>query len=85
MENHKQLHQNVQCNLYLCASFRMLGVPSNKVERLSGATMKTLAILQKSVQKSVKNVRQGKKFKVVVYVVQLTCPTIQISHRQKEH
>lgn len=31
---------------YLCASFRMLGVPSNKLERLSGATIKTLAILE---------------------------------------
>lgn len=30
----------------LCASFLMLGVPSNSEERLSGATIKTLAMLE---------------------------------------
>lgn len=36
--------QNVN---YLCASFLMLGVPSNSVERLSGATINTFAMLEK--------------------------------------
>lgn len=34
-------------NVYLNASFRILGVPSNNDARLSGATIKTLAILKK--------------------------------------
>lgn len=44
--------QKLQFNMYsiyLCASFRILGVPSNRVERLSGATIKTFAMLNTKI------------------------------------
>lgn len=39
---------------YLCASFRILGVPSNRLDKLSGATIKTLAMLGNKVRSKLK-------------------------------
>lgn len=74
----------VKC--YLCASFRILGVPSNRVERLSGATIKTLAILQKksSSLHSCSKIKMGRNGNIAISR-KLTCPAIQIFHQQKEH
>lgn len=46
---------------YLCASFRIPGVPSKSVERLSGATIKTLAMLDTKTQ----SVNLGKAEKII--------------------
>lgn len=52
--------------MYLCASFRMLGVPSNKVAMLSGATMKTFANLQKNSRS--KLIERRREAKVVAEI-----------------
>lgn len=71
---------------YLCASLRMLGLPSNKVDRLSGATMKTFDILHSHkwlhvitiiVRRRINNMTGPR--------IVLTFPGAQISHPQMEH
>ena len=49
-----------QYHNYLWASFRILGVPSNREGRLSGATIKTLAMLDTNIIL----VNQDKKWKI---------------------
>lgn len=56
---YSQYTRLLQDDNYLCASFLMLGVPSKSVERLSGLTINTFAMLQKK-QKKKKNKQEDK-------------------------